>query len=200
MGSFYSSIFLSVVALQCCVMIVCSIQQSEPAIRIHPFPCFGFPSRSGPHGALSWSSLVPARRFSSGICCAETQSCVRTVPISHPSHLHSAWHPCICSLCIKGMMELQLCLEKGHCLDRWSMSKWAKWGPDEDWGLPERGRTCSWGEGLIRTWNWTHLYLQVPTNKELNIFENTQKVPQSETSICCHQWQVFTEYSRPWVW
>ena len=109
-------------------MIVCSVQQSEPAIHTHPSLLFwvSFPFRSPRSTELS--SLC-RRGGSPQASVVQTQSCVCVSP-DFPSipPLRSAWHPCVCSLCrFKGMMELQLCLEKSHCLDRWSMNINGAW-------------------------------------------------------------------------
>lgn len=47
-----------------------------------------------------------------------------SVPISHPPHPSFPPGSHVFVLCagFKGMMELQLCLEKGHHLGRWSMN------------------------------------------------------------------------------
>ena len=137
-----------------------------------------------------------------------------SAPISRPSHpsFPPGTHAFVLCASCKGMMELQLCLEKGHCLGRWSINIKGAWCDEAQMrtgnyqkgaGRVLRGRTLT----SIDLENWTQMSICIfrfqPTEGWIYLEKQFQKVPQSEAGVCCHQWQVFTEYfhcSRCYRW
>ena len=149
-------------------------------IRPSPLSWISFPSR--PSRGTELSSLLRGRGAPWAVVALNDSMVHLSVPISH--HPHPSFppgsHAFVLCAGFKGMMELQLCLEKGHRLGGWSMNIMGYGVTRPTWGLgtTRRGRTCHEVKDAHFNWPWKlntveHLYLQVQTNRGLNIFGKT---------------------------
>lgn len=188
MGSFYSSI------LECsCFTVLCYdslFYSTKWTSHTHTsFPLFWI-SLPVQVPTEHWAVPCAARRFSSGICCAETQSCVRSQSrsASIPPSIHGI-HASDALCRFKGMMELQLCLEKAIVLTGGPMNINGRGVMRPRWGLgtAERGQDMSWGKDshFNRPWRIEHSWASVSSGSNQQRTEyiwknNSRKFPKAK--------------------